>query len=374
MTALTRRRLDADVAVIGSGFAGVLAALALIGRGRRVVIVERGRHPRFAIGESTTPLTNLLLEEFADTYDLPRVRAFSKWGTWQQTHPDVACGLDGITCVFPPARGTVRRHRLARSATADSRPVRTTGLPTRTGTGRTSTMRFCGMRKRPARSTWMRPCSTAAPRTAAPQSRSGGNNEVAPWRWQPRCHRRQWSTGVSGQAPGIGADAALAPSDTGPLHPFPRRGALEDVAAVRCAPAPAGRRGAASRLPRWLDLGPPLQQRHHERRRRTDRRTGRHRPTGGRCYRPGTACSTRCRRCARSSPRPGPRALPCTARAWPSALGRSWVNAGLCCPRRRGHGSAAVDRTRSRCWVYSGCSTCWKRRRPAPLASARSPN
>lgn len=94
-------RVDADVAVIGSGFAGSLATLALLKRGRRVVLVERGRHPRFAIGESSTPLANLLIEELADRYDLPRIRPFSKWGTWQRTRPDVACGLKrGFTFFF----------------------------------------------------------------------------------------------------------------------------------------------------------------------------------------------------------------------------------------------------------------------------------
>ena len=57
--------LDADFAGVGSGFAGSITAMALAGRGHRVVMIERGRHPRFAIGESATPLTNLLLEELA---------------------------------------------------------------------------------------------------------------------------------------------------------------------------------------------------------------------------------------------------------------------------------------------------------------------
>lgn len=93
MTLLPHHRIDADVAVVGAGFAGALAATALSARGQRVVLIERGRHPRFAIGESTTPLTNLLLEEFAAKYGLPRVASFSKWGTWQRDHPDIACGL-----------------------------------------------------------------------------------------------------------------------------------------------------------------------------------------------------------------------------------------------------------------------------------------
>jgi tetracycline 7-halogenase / FADH2 O2-dependent halogenase len=94
-------RVDADVAIVGSGFAGSLTALCLLRRGKRVVMVERGRHPRFAIGESSTPLANLLIEELADRYDLPRIRPFSKWGTWQRTRPEVACGLKrGFTFFF----------------------------------------------------------------------------------------------------------------------------------------------------------------------------------------------------------------------------------------------------------------------------------
>jgi FADH2 O2-dependent halogenase len=93
--------VDVDIAIVGSGFSGALCALALRQRGQRVAVIERGRHPRFAIGESTTPLTNLLLEELADRYDLPQIRSFSKWGTWQRAHPDVACGLKrGFTFLF----------------------------------------------------------------------------------------------------------------------------------------------------------------------------------------------------------------------------------------------------------------------------------
>jgi FADH2 O2-dependent halogenase len=101
MTLLPVARVDADVAVVGSGFSGSLAAMALLRRGRRVALIERGRHPRFAIGESSTPLANLLLEEIADRYGLPGLRVFSKWGTWQRARPDVAVGLKrGFTFFF----------------------------------------------------------------------------------------------------------------------------------------------------------------------------------------------------------------------------------------------------------------------------------
>lgn len=82
-----------DLAIVGSAFGGSLLASIARRLGQSVVLIERGRHPRFAIGESSTPLTNLFLEQLADRYDLPRIRAFSKWGTWQKTHPGVAAGL-----------------------------------------------------------------------------------------------------------------------------------------------------------------------------------------------------------------------------------------------------------------------------------------
>ena len=81
------------MAVIGSGFGGSLTALALRRQGRSVVMLERGRHPRFAIGESSTPLANLLLEELAERWDMPRLRPLCKWGSWRRAYPDLACGL-----------------------------------------------------------------------------------------------------------------------------------------------------------------------------------------------------------------------------------------------------------------------------------------
>jgi FADH2 O2-dependent halogenase len=85
--------VDVDVAIVGSGFSGSLMAMALRRRGRSVVLIERGRHPRFAIGESSTPLANLLLEELCDEYGLDAIRPLRKMGTWQQTYPWIACGL-----------------------------------------------------------------------------------------------------------------------------------------------------------------------------------------------------------------------------------------------------------------------------------------
>ena len=84
---------DFDLAIVGAGFSGSLLAMIARRLGRRVILVERGHHPRFAIGESSTPLANLLLEELARRYDLPQLLPFTKWGPWQRAHPEIACGL-----------------------------------------------------------------------------------------------------------------------------------------------------------------------------------------------------------------------------------------------------------------------------------------
>src|ERR1043165_1185648 len=91
-----------DLAVIGSGFGGSLLSMIARRQGRSVILLERGQHPRFAIGESSTPLANLVLEELAARYSLPRLTPLTKWGSWQRTYPVVACGLKrGFTFYHP---------------------------------------------------------------------------------------------------------------------------------------------------------------------------------------------------------------------------------------------------------------------------------
>lgn len=84
---------DFDIAIVGSGFSGSLLAMVARRLGHSVILLERGRHPRFAIGESTSPLANLLLEELANRYNLPRLLPLTSYGPWQRAYPDVVCGL-----------------------------------------------------------------------------------------------------------------------------------------------------------------------------------------------------------------------------------------------------------------------------------------
>jgi FADH2 O2-dependent halogenase len=86
-------RREYDLAVVGAGFGGSLMAMIAHQLGLSVVLLERGKHPRMVIGESTTPLSNLLLERLSATYDLPRIAPLAKWGSWQRAYPQIACGL-----------------------------------------------------------------------------------------------------------------------------------------------------------------------------------------------------------------------------------------------------------------------------------------
>jgi tetracycline 7-halogenase / FADH2 O2-dependent halogenase len=82
-----------EVAIVGSGFAGSLLARILAVQGYDVVLLERGTHPRFAIGESSTPLANLSLERIGIRYGLPDCYRLATHGRWLADYPELRRGL-----------------------------------------------------------------------------------------------------------------------------------------------------------------------------------------------------------------------------------------------------------------------------------------
>ena len=86
------KRIHADVAILGSGFAGSLTALILSRLNLTPVLIDRISHPRFAIGESSTPIADMILRDLADLYGLPRLKPLSTYGTWQDTYPHLVAG------------------------------------------------------------------------------------------------------------------------------------------------------------------------------------------------------------------------------------------------------------------------------------------
>ncbi len=81
-----------EFVVVGSGFSGNLLAWILASAGRSVAVVDRQVHPRFAIGESSTPLADFQLELLAEQFALPELRAMSRWGSWQRELPALRAG------------------------------------------------------------------------------------------------------------------------------------------------------------------------------------------------------------------------------------------------------------------------------------------
>src|ERR1700716_4314563 len=82
-----------EIAIVGSAFAGSLLARVLTVLGYAVVLLERGTHPRFAIGESSTPLANLSLERLGIRYNLPDCYNLATHGRWLDHFPELRHGL-----------------------------------------------------------------------------------------------------------------------------------------------------------------------------------------------------------------------------------------------------------------------------------------
>ena len=66
-----------DVAIIGSGIAGSSLAAILARHGRKVVVLEAGSHPKFAIGESMILETSETMRALAEFYEVPELAYFS---------------------------------------------------------------------------------------------------------------------------------------------------------------------------------------------------------------------------------------------------------------------------------------------------------
>ena len=82
-----------EIAIVGSGFAGSLLSRVLTVLGYDVVLLERETHPRFAIGESSTPLANLSLERIGVRYGLDDCYKLATHGRWLANFPALRRGL-----------------------------------------------------------------------------------------------------------------------------------------------------------------------------------------------------------------------------------------------------------------------------------------
>src|SRR4051812_6463165 len=113
------------IAIVGSGFAGSILARILAIQGHRVLLLDRQRHPRFALGESSTPLAAICLERLAARYGLDDLHALAAWGRLNQKLPHLRRGLKrGFTFYghppgLPYANGAANERRLLVAASPD---------------------------------------------------------------------------------------------------------------------------------------------------------------------------------------------------------------------------------------------------------------
>lgn len=70
-----------QIGVLGTGFAGTITGLILNQLGYDVVMLDRCQHPRFAIGESSTPIADRILADLCSRYDLDDIRPLTTYGT-----------------------------------------------------------------------------------------------------------------------------------------------------------------------------------------------------------------------------------------------------------------------------------------------------
>ena len=64
---------DFDVIILGSGLGGSTTACALAKKGWNVLLLDSSSHPRFAIGEATTPDISFLMKIVAARFDIPEL-------------------------------------------------------------------------------------------------------------------------------------------------------------------------------------------------------------------------------------------------------------------------------------------------------------
>ena len=100
------------VVVVGAGFAGAIAARIAKAQGHDVSLVDRGRHPRFALGESSTPLAAIVLERLAIRYGFDDLHQLAAYSRWRAHLPELRCGLKRGFCFY--------RHRAGEAFCSDT--------------------------------------------------------------------------------------------------------------------------------------------------------------------------------------------------------------------------------------------------------------
>ena len=81
------------ILVVGSGFSGSLLASILQKHGYDVTLIDKFSHPRFAIGESSTPTAGFILKSLIDRYNLQELLPLTRYGLWCEQLAEIGVGV-----------------------------------------------------------------------------------------------------------------------------------------------------------------------------------------------------------------------------------------------------------------------------------------
>jgi FADH2 O2-dependent halogenase len=81
-----------DVTIVGSGITGSITAMLLSKLGYRTLLVEKGMHPRFALGESSTPIFSQKIRLLGTAYDVPELVELSSYDRIMASQNPLMCG------------------------------------------------------------------------------------------------------------------------------------------------------------------------------------------------------------------------------------------------------------------------------------------
>lgn len=81
-----------DVIILGSGIGGSILATILAKHQARVLMIDKGTHPRFAIGEAITSHTERLLSLLSHYYSVPELEYLSSFQAISENISPSACG------------------------------------------------------------------------------------------------------------------------------------------------------------------------------------------------------------------------------------------------------------------------------------------
>ena len=86
-----------DVAILGAGFEGSMLGIILACNGAKVVIIDAGTHPRYALGESTVRHTFRMIKIMAERFNVPEFK--TEFNSGKLIHKHVSSGF-GIKTNF----------------------------------------------------------------------------------------------------------------------------------------------------------------------------------------------------------------------------------------------------------------------------------